>query len=395
MGCFNVSCALSGLTIHAGNPCYFIPLIPDQYSKGRLPNDVLIVSNEGANAIFIPAFLPIKGEYNDYGRLENPEKNSNTELIEKTLNTTIEAFIDEPSEFKVSVEQFVLGNSVEEHHYEIVEVPLAGCFVHQFAYDTAYQHTLTKTNYLGGQSFATTFPVGNFLLEWLGLPKPTILENTKERYKYVYKIEGVDTHVIQSDGEFSHIAKVTQEGLKNVGSITNLHKFQKQWEKATGKPFTIPKEAYTIHSLNEDIDKARDILIKRQKAKANMTDAENTLKELEGKGNASEEDRQKLMSLIENLLYDTKYLGETTLFFRAFPCAPRYENLIAVDDPTIRKLFCELASLTRFMYFNSRMFMPTLSGPQSGDLQAEKALLEASIKFVNDRIKEYKEYESY
>jgi len=169
MGCFNVSCALSGLTIHAGDPCYFIPLVPDDFTKGNVGGDVLVVSNEGSNAIYRPAFLPIKGNYNDYGRLENPEENANTKHIEKMMGCSIEQFIDNPSEYFLSLKQFVYVHPDEKEekgdsHYETVDVHIAGCFIHQFAYETAYNHTLNDES-----SFANSFPVSNFLLEYIGL----------------------------------------------------------------------------------------------------------------------------------------------------------------------------------------------------------------------------------
>ena len=40
-----------------------------------------------------------------------------------------------------------------------------------------------------------------------------------------------------------------------------------------------------------------------------------------------------------------------------------------------------------FMYANSKMFMPTLSGPQDGDTNSEMSLAKANKEYLDKRIK--------
>jgi len=159
---------------------------------------------------------------------------------------------------------------------------------------------------------------------------------------------------------------------------------KEQWEKLTGKPFHIPEDAATTHVMNVDLSKAQKSLAKAEASKKAMDELEAIL---EGKkeGDKLTEEQEQFKTQITILSFDLKYMDGTVSLFRYMPCAERYKELIAADDPDIRKLFCELASLSRFMYSNNQMFMPTLSGPQGGDDEAQIALTKASLEYFAKR----------
>ena len=77
MGCWSVYCGISKIAITAGQKCAIIPIKSDTNSETRE---------------WVPATLPIFGEYNDYGGLENIEENDNTKLIEKHFGISIDEF---------------------------------------------------------------------------------------------------------------------------------------------------------------------------------------------------------------------------------------------------------------------------------------------------------------
>lgn len=101
MGSFNVSCGISRLSINCGDKCLILPLIvPKSYNS----NLNKIVRSEYSVApltsmmldpdeMYEPFCFPIRGEYNDYGSLENIEKDSNTDAIEKFMGMSIEDFV--------------------------------------------------------------------------------------------------------------------------------------------------------------------------------------------------------------------------------------------------------------------------------------------------------------
>lgn len=98
MGSFNVACSISNLSIRSGMKTRFYPLVPNSMTTYRPhvsdphvlhPTSYLIYSN----CLFNPFCLPILGEYNDYGTLENIVEDANTRIIEKYFGITIEQFV--------------------------------------------------------------------------------------------------------------------------------------------------------------------------------------------------------------------------------------------------------------------------------------------------------------
>lgn len=92
MGSFNVSCGVSRISIGAGTPMVLIPLI----SAGKWADKMegAFVVTGGPTRINIPFTLPIFGEYNDYGTLENIKEDCNTKAIEKYFGCSIGDFVD-------------------------------------------------------------------------------------------------------------------------------------------------------------------------------------------------------------------------------------------------------------------------------------------------------------
>ena len=78
MGSWSVSCGISNIAITSGNECCIIPLKENRSEYGG----------------YLPITLPIFGEYNDYGGMENIVVDENTKLIEKHLGITIDEFVE-------------------------------------------------------------------------------------------------------------------------------------------------------------------------------------------------------------------------------------------------------------------------------------------------------------
>lgn len=77
MGSWSVYCGISNIAITSGNKCVLLPLKKCTSSEDRQ---------------WQPATLPIFGEYNDYGGIENIEENDSTKLIEEHFGITIDEF---------------------------------------------------------------------------------------------------------------------------------------------------------------------------------------------------------------------------------------------------------------------------------------------------------------
>jgi hypothetical protein len=78
MGSWSVYCSISNIAIRSGQKCVLLPLKKSQIYSEHLP--------------YIPATLPIFGEYDDYGGLEKIVKDKNTELISNHFGVSIKKF---------------------------------------------------------------------------------------------------------------------------------------------------------------------------------------------------------------------------------------------------------------------------------------------------------------
>lgn len=86
MGCWNGTCAVSNLPITQGTKVRGFILVPNEYSDEKLPLGSGICYSTD---LFTPLSIAIRGEYNDYGAMENIIKDSNTDLILKYINQKI------------------------------------------------------------------------------------------------------------------------------------------------------------------------------------------------------------------------------------------------------------------------------------------------------------------
>lgn len=77
MGSWSVYCGISNIAITSGQKCILLPIKKNSGSETRE---------------WQPATLPIFGEYNDYGGIENIDVDDNTKLIEEYFGITIDEF---------------------------------------------------------------------------------------------------------------------------------------------------------------------------------------------------------------------------------------------------------------------------------------------------------------
>lgn len=181
MGSWSVYCGISNITISSGRRCVFLPL---QKNK---------TTEYGG---YIPATLPIFGEYNDYGSLENIVEDFNTKIIEEAYGCTIGEFVD----FLVDVRRDYDSEYSDWEGKEHLK-PLEGfeyMWIDGEVYD--FLRNLHPINY----DRAGDFDIGNpNLLEELGFVY--MGDSGVERYtkKYVYTKDDVIVELV-SDGTWAH-----------------------------------------------------------------------------------------------------------------------------------------------------------------------------------------------
>lgn len=90
MGSFYTTCSISNLTITKQKTS--IILLTPSYSMSYEGHRGMVL-NEGCGTFFAPFGFPIRGEYYDYGYLENIEYDKNVEMLEDFFNLSIHDII--------------------------------------------------------------------------------------------------------------------------------------------------------------------------------------------------------------------------------------------------------------------------------------------------------------
>lgn len=90
MGSFSVSCGMSKLPITSDEKILFVALEPATDASGERCKIPLAHLTYREQNLYKPFFLPIKGNYNTYGSLENIERDYNVELLENYYNKSID-----------------------------------------------------------------------------------------------------------------------------------------------------------------------------------------------------------------------------------------------------------------------------------------------------------------
>lgn len=150
MGCWNETCAITQMPIHVGDPVVLVFLTKvDRHAENH--NGFCHV-----NDIWTPKFLPVFGEYDDYGGLEEIQENWNTEYIVDSLKSelmavrlstptvhTLQDADDLHGEHEdLDLDSFDLSDVLEQIHQDKVWVPgvrqnlpVGWCMMHRWVWD--------------------------------------------------------------------------------------------------------------------------------------------------------------------------------------------------------------------------------------------------------------------
>lgn len=100
MGHFSHCCKLTGLPITGGTP---VALIVMKHRKNLYDNSeeslkqygsAYMCSNDGTRLKYNPVWLPILGDYDDYGGIENIQEDANTKALEEYYGLDIQSLLD-------------------------------------------------------------------------------------------------------------------------------------------------------------------------------------------------------------------------------------------------------------------------------------------------------------
>lgn len=168
MGSWSVYCGISNISITSGRKCVLLPIKKSNFDE---------------YAPYSPATLPIFGEYDDYGGLENIEKNDATKMLEDHFKCTIEQFSyfftrgcisDDEEDFPKFLKK---NQEVKEWNF---------MFIDREVYD--FLGSYSREGYYGKGYFDLGDPI---ILKLLGFQYQGENEND-QRYKSKWSLNGVD-----------------------------------------------------------------------------------------------------------------------------------------------------------------------------------------------------------
>lgn len=215
MGCFNVACSISKLSINHGDPIVFVPLLSKTHGYSRsldcYADRMLIYSN----AIYNPMTFPIKGKYNDYGSIEDVERDANVEAIEKFFKLKVEDLVGyDERDYPLNTQSHIFEN-----------------------YSLNFNSAILKK--FGFKGYENSF----FFLDIDGFEKSdqfmvVLKQSDNERYK------GLSFDIV----EIGKKDIVIHEGYGNSGHSV-MKAFREKWKELTGWELGVPSDSQHLISI--------------------------------------------------------------------------------------------------------------------------------------------------
>jgi len=339
-----------------------IPLVPNAYhEKGEFRfSGSQIVTNEGAQSLFSPYFLPIFGKLNSYGELEDIEENWNTKAIEKFFDLDITEIAAEIS--------MVRDNSIKHP----IAKTLAGMFVHRGVWDVMSTQSFLDwggkpNNAWDGDANCELF------YEQLGFvfdkEDPTL-----GRYKRIFRHPKIWNFVLFSDG---HFAEGELDGKKwpyvgmRLSSLVEFLENNTPWRITPKLKANLKATSARSIGFDNTLRKYRKHLKDTEVFKKEKSNLE-LLWQL---GDAKMDD---YLSLSSHFIITS----EGVRHFLAL-----YEKQL--DNPELKDLVVRLKTFDYNMYSTNHVFMPTYNGHQHGNRWSERMLHETALGFINAGIAEW------
>jgi len=376
MGSFNVSCGVSMMSIDEGDRCVLIPLTKTKYSDS-ISEGAYYISNDGPIGRFHPITLPIFGEYNSYGMLENIEEDSNTKAIEKFYGCPIVDFVQ---------------HMCSHHHSDIKDndkVPKNpfGMFVKREVYDEFTKNPMNEWG--GGENCFKDSDLCPFVLKYLGFVEDTTVErNSTERYNRPFKHEKIPNLIAFSDGTWNRF---------QVDDNVEMHPYI--YHPDDLMKFLIDNKMYVMVDRFNDLRKLRLGEMEYDK------DCENLIKRIE---------TDKEMELMQEKLTNSNDLDARKTLAIAHAMARMSDDLRhqefltfgnwASNNKHFRELYCDLlkdsefrSQMINYKTFESQLWhvntplMPSWAGLQCGNHNAELRLSKLIQKLCKQSINKHKD----
>ena len=390
MGCFNVSCGVSAISMYCDD-AVLVPLLPAPYAimRGEKLKDgglrfhgSNIVTNEGSQSLFFPMTLPLFGNVDSYGRLENIQKDANTECIEKFFEMKIEDFAE-----AVAVgERFEMPKGWQPYDHKLLK-SVCGMFIHREIWDTFSTVSLDEW----GKSDISVYDDCDLVDEVLELIGFKLISENKEtdknRYYRLLKREDLPQVEIHSDGTW---IEWSLKGSKKRESVYHLFQLIEGIEKKTGFKFPAKEIALAKKTTKYEIYLKKSFKTLAAKAERRKQ-LEESLKAAEEKNDA------ELINIYKQMLKSDIFLSfNNDVRYNIFSLGGFYNSVSqSLFDSIYSERLADISSLLmqhktveKNMFAVNRLYMPTFNGYQHGNHYMSAVLYKKSLDIVKKKNKE-------
>lgn len=374
MGSFDVACGLSHITIHCGDPAVFVPLEPTWSAEYvDLEHGCSnIVSNDGAYTLWHPMTLPIRGVYDDYGRLGEIEEGPNTKAIEE--------------HFGISINQFL---SLFFDHWDNPERPegfpekFAGMFVHAEIYDK-FAKCLRDEWKANGRSVLKGADLSSYVLERLGFVRTD--EDLGGRYNLMYVWPGNEEFYLASDGQWSRFHGIKKHYKESDGGGSGIYHPEALAELCAAYDVHLPIEGldevpvavWAWDELSQDLQRREAKIAERQA----QLDA----------GEISQSDFEFWTRMDSYSIRDNRQWDRMLMTARPLDKKPTlqqcYHSCIVNGDETIRDEMVAWHNVFLAFHNCNQLIGPSWNGLQHGCDEYSLELASETIRILNKRIEE-------
>lgn len=386
MGSFSYTCLLSGLPITSGDNAVILPMLPKEkwydfdHTTLMKRGKSCLVSNDGPNALFDEVMFPIKGVYNDYGSLEDIVEDDNTKCLEKFFNMKIEHIVEmltnhDDVKSKDINKRFLSRLSVTWFSGDLYE-GLTKNARKDSDYDRLDLGTHEILNALGfklldekgsDQRYNKVYEKDGFKVfsdgTWLGAKTDSVY--TLKDFKKYCKRNKIDIDIADLDSKNLY-EQLYDYTIPSITSLDDIHGRSSEHllrclfgNKYNFGLYSRLKEDFDIEYLNSLIT---DSVIKKNSKEYKLL-----------KGYVDEDMERKIRSVSLTGHY--------------------FNEIKANGNNFLRKSFVDWHIFKNYMYPVGRYFIPIGTSPQCGEPKVVKRMLEEALKVVNEKLKNYEEYE--
>ena len=360
MGCFNVACSISNISIGHGQDTVFIPLIPPGYGREKIDHMIIY-----PNDLFNPFCLPIRGKYNDYGSLEEIIKDENTEVIEKFLGITVEELMKCISR-KGVYDQFSMVSKLFFKEFEVLS-----------KYATKVGEDLLRR--FGFVRLATETTDDDFIITY---------ECADTILPYFLTISQKEINIITTDGESKYRVVLDEHHKMDMYTFDNV---LAAFASISNYYVGVPREKQDVVKL---IISMSGMFIAGE-----IYDTLTEKRYLETYGSTYEEALDNFISEYEKvrkLEAKEARMCERMVDYRLTEYHRNWQYFKEMyKEPIIEgKLRDALITYNIFagnMYSMNRFFFPGMNGEQHGNHKASLVLAEKTVEILKAKIKDYEE----